>query len=213
MTQRIYAACLASYNNGVLHGRWIEASSDVDEMQEQIDAMLRESRFPNVMVACEACQGSGEKTFHNSETGDTRQGDCPTCGGNGEVPSAEEWAIHDHEGLGNIGEYAGLEAVAKRVALAELADDRGIPLSVLMAFADDFSRDGDADDIEREIDDRYSSEFTNSGDWAAEQAESMGYETPDWIGCHIDWDGVARDWLMDYSQYEHDGTTYLFHAG
>lgn len=26
---RFYAACLASYNNGVLHGRWIDASSDV----------------------------------------------------------------------------------------------------------------------------------------------------------------------------------------
>lgn len=41
---RFYAACLASYNNGVLYGRWIDASSDVDQMQDEISAMLRESR-------------------------------------------------------------------------------------------------------------------------------------------------------------------------
>lgn len=212
MTQRIYAACLASYNNGVLHGRWIDASADVDEMQEQIDAMLRESRFPNVMVTCEDCQGSGEKTFHNSETGDTRQGECPTCQGKGEVPSAEEWAIHDHEGLGNIGEYSGLEAVARRVAIAELADDRDIPLSVLLQFADEYCPDGDADDVESEVDDRYEGSFTRASDWAAERAEDIGFEVPDWIGCHIDWEGVSRDWLMDYNQYQDGGETYLFRA-
>lgn len=25
---RIYVACLASYNNGVLHGKWIDATAD-----------------------------------------------------------------------------------------------------------------------------------------------------------------------------------------
>ena len=170
MTQRIYAACLAAYNNGVLHGRWIDATSDADEMQEQVDAMLSASP----------------------------------------IPDAEEWAIHDHEGLGNIGEYAGLEAVAKRVKLAELAEDRSIPLAVLMSYADEYCSNGDADDLERDLDDNYAGEFTDAGDWAAEQAEEMGYETPDWIGCHINWSGVARDWLMDYSSYERDGTTYLF---
>lgn len=182
--QRIYVACLASYNNGVLHGRWIDATTDIDEMQEQIAAMLRESRFPNVMV----------------ENPD----------GDGEVPSAEEWAIHDHEGLGDIGEYASLETIATRVALVELADDRDIPLSVLLDFVNDYCPNGDADDIETEVDDHYAGSFTNSGDWAAEQAEEMGFTVPKWIGCHVDWEGVARDWLMDYSQYDADGETYLF---
>ena len=38
---QIYIACLASYNNGTLHGKWIEATSDVDEMQEDVNALLR----------------------------------------------------------------------------------------------------------------------------------------------------------------------------
>ena len=50
MTSRFYAACLASYNNGVLYGVWIDASTDVDEMQEAINAMLRGSKFPNVTI-------------------------------------------------------------------------------------------------------------------------------------------------------------------
>jgi len=45
-TPRLYVACLAAYNNGILHGRWIDASTDVDEMQEEIEAMLKESPVP-----------------------------------------------------------------------------------------------------------------------------------------------------------------------
>ncbi|HOP18449.1 MAG TPA: antirestriction protein ArdA [Amphiplicatus sp.] len=39
---RIYAACLASYNAGILHGRWIEVT-DPDEMVEAVAAMLAAS--------------------------------------------------------------------------------------------------------------------------------------------------------------------------
>ena len=49
---QIYIACLASYNNGTLHGKWIDATSDVNEMQEDVNAMLRSSEYPNVMVEC-----------------------------------------------------------------------------------------------------------------------------------------------------------------
>jgi antirestriction protein len=41
---RIYVACLASYNAGILHGAWVDVSSDVDDMQEQINDMLAASR-------------------------------------------------------------------------------------------------------------------------------------------------------------------------
>lgn len=44
---KIYVSCLASYNNGILHGRWVEASSDVEEMQEEVNAMMRESPMPD----------------------------------------------------------------------------------------------------------------------------------------------------------------------
>ncbi len=39
---RIYVACLAAYNNGRLHGRWIEAS-DSHEVWEAVRAMLADS--------------------------------------------------------------------------------------------------------------------------------------------------------------------------
>jgi antirestriction protein len=40
---RIYVACLAAYNSGYLHGRWIDATLELDDIQQQINAMLAES--------------------------------------------------------------------------------------------------------------------------------------------------------------------------
>lgn len=42
-TPRIYAACLAAYNNGILHGVWIDADRDAWEIYDGISAMLRKS--------------------------------------------------------------------------------------------------------------------------------------------------------------------------
>lgn len=38
---RVYVADLAAYNNGCLHGVWIDATLEVDEMQEQVSQMLK----------------------------------------------------------------------------------------------------------------------------------------------------------------------------
>lgn len=44
---RMYAACLAAYNNGVLHGEWIELDGKTaDDIQNEIDAMLAASPQP-----------------------------------------------------------------------------------------------------------------------------------------------------------------------
>ena len=40
---RIYVASLSDYNSGILHGRWIEAVTDPEAMQNEIDEMLRMS--------------------------------------------------------------------------------------------------------------------------------------------------------------------------
>lgn len=40
---RIYAASLSDYNNGVLHGCWIDATGDTEEMQHAINEMLAAS--------------------------------------------------------------------------------------------------------------------------------------------------------------------------
>jgi len=43
----IYVASLADYNNGILHGKWIDAAREPDEIQADIDALLANSREPN----------------------------------------------------------------------------------------------------------------------------------------------------------------------
>lgn len=43
LSPRIYAASLSDYNNGILHGRWIDATSDIVEMQQAISEMLATS--------------------------------------------------------------------------------------------------------------------------------------------------------------------------
>ena len=43
---RIYVACLAAYNNGYLHGRWINATTP-DEIMGKVRAMLADSPLPD----------------------------------------------------------------------------------------------------------------------------------------------------------------------
>ncbi len=40
---RIYVACLAAYNTGFLHGAWIDADQDADEIKDKIATMLARS--------------------------------------------------------------------------------------------------------------------------------------------------------------------------
>ena len=40
---RIYVACLAAYNNGILHGCWIDACQDIDGIYKAIGEMLKAS--------------------------------------------------------------------------------------------------------------------------------------------------------------------------
>jgi antirestriction protein len=44
---RIYVACLAAYNNGILHGRWIDADREPWAIYDDIRAMLAASPIPD----------------------------------------------------------------------------------------------------------------------------------------------------------------------
>ncbi|WOF72777.1 antirestriction protein ArdA [Parvibaculaceae bacterium PLY_AMNH_Bact1] len=44
---RLYVACLASYNSGILHGVWIDATQSVEAIRDQIAAMLNRSQIEN----------------------------------------------------------------------------------------------------------------------------------------------------------------------
>ena len=54
---RIYVADLAAYNAGHLHGVWIDATLDLDDMQEQVNAML----------AASPVEGAEEYAIHDFE--------------------------------------------------------------------------------------------------------------------------------------------------
>ncbi len=42
-TPQIYVVCLAAYNNGILHGEWIDATQDVSTIYDEIHEMLAKS--------------------------------------------------------------------------------------------------------------------------------------------------------------------------
>lgn len=46
-TPRIYVACLAAYNNGILHGAWIDVTEDAWTIWDGIAAMLAKSPMPD----------------------------------------------------------------------------------------------------------------------------------------------------------------------
>lgn len=78
-TPRIYVACLAAYNAGKLHGEWIDAAQDAEDIRAQIEAMLAGSPEP----------GAEEYAIHDFEN----FGDLP---------------LHAHEDLEHIAQAARL---------------------------------------------------------------------------------------------------------
>lgn len=169
---QIYVACLASYNNGVLHGRWINASSDVEAMAKEIDSMLKESPIAN----------------------------------------AEEWAIHDSEGLGDVSEHVSLEEIARRVEIAQTAERYHLPLPVLLEAMGDI---GDEDsDVESFLSEHYRGRYKDLAEFAEELcSECYDLEQlPELLRGHIDWDGVARDMVYggDIKEIRYDGRSYVF---
>ena len=48
---RIYVACLAAYNNGILHGCWIDAEQEPDEIRSGINEMLKASPIAGAHTA------------------------------------------------------------------------------------------------------------------------------------------------------------------
>lgn len=43
MSPRIYVASLSDYNNGILHGEWIDAGQEPDQIHTEVEAMLKKS--------------------------------------------------------------------------------------------------------------------------------------------------------------------------
>ena len=191
-TPRIYVACLASYNSGTLHGRWIDADQGVDHIWEEVRAMLRESRYPNVRVDCPGCDGAG----------------CENCGDVGTVPSAEEWAIHDYEYFGGmtIDESESFDDVAE---VARLIEEHG---PAYAAYAD---HQGGVDyAFESDFEDHY------QGEWDTEEAYAENfiddcYDLENMMGnlcSYFDYERFARDLFINdcYSVDNPKGGVFVF---
>jgi antirestriction protein len=60
-TPRVYVACLAAYNNGRLHGEWIDAHQSADELHAAVQRMLAASPEPGAEEwAIHGYEGFGE---------------------------------------------------------------------------------------------------------------------------------------------------------
>lgn len=209
LTPRIYVACLASYNNGVLHGAWIDATQDAEAIEEDIAAMLRASPYPNVAVRCPDCEGFGQKSIgHNSETGATLMGTCETCSGRGEVPSSEEWAIHDSEGFYGISIDESM-SLADVSALAQALEEHGEPFALyLYNFNVDYANPA-------VFEDAYAGAWDSLEDFAANYLDETGVldTVPETLRGYFDYKAFARDMVIGgdvWSERGSDGTVHVF---
>lgn len=196
---RIYVACLASYNSGTLHGAWIDCDGKgADDIQDEVNAMLRASPFPNVMIPCPA---EGILCPFGTYTDGTRS-ECPTCRGRGEVPSSEESAIHDTEGFGDlIGEYTSFADVAKHAAMiAEHGD-------AWLGYCDHIGKDYAT---EEGFSDAYCGTWDSERAYAENILEDMGgHGLPNHLQYYFDYDSFARDLFMsDYWRDVNSGAVF-----
>lgn len=69
LNPQIYVACLAAYNNGLLHGEWIDANQSVEELNETIYSMLAKSPIPQAEEwAIHAYEDFGEMAIDENES-------------------------------------------------------------------------------------------------------------------------------------------------
>lgn len=201
-TMRIYVACLASYNAGRLHGAWFDLDDwqDADDLSEAVkEQVLLTSPYPNVMVECIACGGDGINPNESDSI-------CKTCHGTGEVPSAEETAIHDHEGFpeGSVGEYTSfgkLYEIRERIEEAEeeFGDDGQ---EILEAFEHCF---GTNDTPISTIRDAYRGKYDSCAAFSEEFAiETGGIKDDSPYFSFIDWEHVWKG-QDQFSFSEHNG--------
>ena len=71
-TPRIYVACLAAYNSGILYGEWIRADQTSDDIRDEIQTMLAASPIKGSEEwAIHSFEGFFDKTLSEYEDLDT----------------------------------------------------------------------------------------------------------------------------------------------
>lgn len=137
------------------------------------------------------------------------------------VPDAEEFAIHDldHDGeLAGIGEFSGLQAVAKAVETAELIEDELGDDGVLIygAFYEHYGQHDDepTEAVER-VREAYAGHHDSVADWAENFLEETGGldEVPENLRNYIDFDAYGRDAKYSgdiFTEFAPDGGVFVF---
>lgn len=166
---RIYVACLAAYNNGCLHGRWIDASQTAEGIWSDIQAILAASP----------------------------------------VPGAEEWAIHDFEGFGEL-RLSEWESVDRVVAIAAGIAEHGDAFAAWLSY--DTSQD--PADINR-FEEMYRGEWDSLREYAEQWADDVGlYAAAEKAGSAyvtVDIEALERDLDIEmYTAFSEQGTVYVF---
>lgn len=166
---QVYVACLAAYNNGRLHGEWIDADQSVDELQSAVQRMLAASPEPR----------------------------------------AEEWAIHDYEGFGEL-RLSEHESLVRVAAVASGISEHG------EAFAAWLSYDSERDPVDLQaFEDAYRGEWDSLRAYAEDYAEQTGLQSAAEKASSayvvVDIDLLMRDLDIElYCVASGHGTVYVF---
>ncbi len=160
----IYVACLASYNSGYLHGKWIDANQSEDAIMEDIQAMLSDSPVEN----------------------------------------AEEWAIHDYQGFGDIKlhEYESISTIAEYAEF--IAEHEELGQALIAEY--------DLDTAKAMIEDQYHGCYDSEVDFAHHLIDDCyGEKLPDNLMRYFDYEAFARDlFIDDFFAVELDGYVHVF---
>lgn len=145
---------------------------------------------PRIYVACLASYNAGRlygAWIDATQDADDIHADVAAMLAASPTPGAEEWAIHDSEGLGAIGEWESFDRVAEiGQAVAEAGDNA----PALLAWLDyDGSRDVN------EFADTYAGRWDSVREYAEDFADTCGdlASIPDSLACYIDFDAYGRD--------------------
>jgi antirestriction protein len=203
---RIYVASLSDYNNGLLLGTWIDLDGkDADDVQDEIAAMLRTSKHPNLTVECPKCGGAGWVFEEPDNRPAVAQLECPTCKGTGKVPSAEEWSIHDYDDCPDMGENPSLDDLLEQV---RLLDEHGDAWEAYVeCVGTDYA-------TEEGFESAQAGSANSEEGWLEDYMESAGTldEMPDHLRNYFDDRAYLRDMKLngDVSFEVVNGTTYAF---